>query len=282
MTTRFEQVTEPIARHGEGPVWDDERGLLLMVDIPAGDVLTLDLTLMAVVDRQHVGTSVGAVRSRRSGGLVAGVATGFAMVDPDRTVRALDPLWPGSDVRMNDGSCDPSGAFWCGSMALDESPGRGELWRLDPGGSPTRVMTGVSISNGLEFDDDGAGAFYVDSPTGRIDRLTLDDGAVVGREPWARVEVGGGVPDGICRDTEGGLWVCVHSGGAVVRLDAQGRVDVVVEVPTPRPTACAFGGPDLDVLYVTTSAVGVDDGRSGALFAMVPGVRGLPAHRFAG
>lgn len=254
MTARVEQLGPPITAHGEGPVWDDELQRLLLVDIPAGDVLTWDSTTAGVVDRLHVGASVGAVRPRT-----------------------------GDCIRMNDGACDPSGAFWCGSMALDESPGKGQLWRLDAGGEATLALRDVTISNGIAFSNDGARAFYVDSPTRRVDVLHLDGGAVVGREEWARVEVGGGVPDGICRDAEGGLWVAVHGGGAVVRFDERGGLDDVVTLPVRRPTACAFGGPDLDVLHVTTSALDSGaDASAGALFAIQPRTRGLPTHRYAG
>lgn len=281
----LEQLGPPVARHGEGPVWDPGAGQLLMVDIPTGDVLSWDPQGDAAPLRTHVADSVGALRLRAGGGIVAGVGTGFALVAPTGEVQTLEPLWPEADLRMNDGACDAQGRFWCGSMSEAAGPGRGALWRLDPDGTPTRVLDDLTVPNGLVFDDDGTRALFVDSPTRRVDVLHLDDGRVVGREPWAEVRIGDGVPDGVCRDVEGGLWVAVHDGGAVVHLDATGHLDLVLELSTARPTACAFGGPDLDVLYVTTSAVQAPPGESataGALFATRPGVRGLVAAQFAG
>ncbi|HEX8498830.1 MAG TPA: SMP-30/gluconolactonase/LRE family protein [Actinomycetales bacterium] len=281
----LEQLGPPLAQHGEGPVWDAGAGRLLMVDIPAGEVLTYDPRSGEPPARTRIGGSVGALRARAGGGLVAGVGTGFALVSPTGDVQTLDPLWPDADVRMNDGACDAQGRFWCGSMGEGAEEGRGVLWRLDPDGTTTSVLTDLTIPNGLVFDDDGTRALFVDSPTRRVDVLHLDDGRVVGREPWTDVQVGDGVPDGICRDAEGGLWVAVHGGSAVVRFDGSGRLDQVLELPTARPTACTFGGADLDVLYVTTSAVDAEPheaGSAGALFATRPGVRGVPAALFAG
>ena len=291
---RIEQLGPPVARHGEGPLWDDERQQLLLVDIPTGDVLTWDPESAKQPARQHVAPAVGAVRLRAGGGLVAGTRTGFALVDHGGTVRELDPLWPDTDLRMNDGTCDSAGRFWCGSMSEDDErgPGHGALWCLDPITLAARVaLAGVTVSNGIAFANGNgfaAGssrAFYVDSPTRRVDVLQIEADRVVDREPWASVEIGEGVPDGICLDAEGGLWVAIHDGAAVVRYDSQGRLDAVLEMPVGRPTACTFGGADLDVLYVTTSAVDSPDderGSAGALFAVRPGVRGLAAYRFAG
>lgn len=285
----LEQVGPPVAEHGEGPVWDDAAGVLLMVDIHAGELLTLDVGGDRPPRRERVGESVGVVRPRSGGGVVAGVGTGFALVAPDRSVRTLEPLWPAAaGLRMNDGACDPTGRFWAGSMLRDEAngAGRGGLFRLDPGGAVERVLTDLTIPNGLVFDADGRRALFIDSPTRRVDVLHLDDGGgVTGREPLADVRVGDGVPDGMCRDADGGIWVAVHGGGAVVHLSADGEVLDVLALPTSKPTACTFGGPDLDVLYVTTSALAApaaERSSAGALFAVRPGVRGVPAHRFAG
>ncbi len=289
----LEQVGPPVAEHGEGPVWDDVAGVLLMVDLHAGEVLTLDPAASGPPSRHRVGESVGVVRPRRGGGLVAGVGTGFALVEPDGSVRTLEPLWPAAaGLRMNDGACDPAGRFWSGSMARDEAngDGRGELFRLDADGAVERVLADLTIPNGLVFDADGRRALFIDSPTRRIDVLHVDDaGRVGGREPFADLQgleqIGDGVPDGMCRDAEGGVWVAIHDGASVVHLAADGAVLDVLPLPTARPTACTFGGADLDVLYVTTSALEAPEAErssAGAVFAVRPGVRGAPALRFAG
>ena len=118
-----EPVTEPVAFHGEGPVWSARWGGLRWVDMLAGDVLRLGADGSVV--RTHVGEVAAALRPRRGGGAVIGVRRGFALEDPDGTVRALPELWSGDDIRMNDGGCDPDGRFYCGTMAYDETPGPG-------------------------------------------------------------------------------------------------------------------------------------------------------------
>jgi sugar lactone lactonase YvrE len=232
---------------------------------------------------------LGAVRPRKGGGLVLGVERGFALLDPgDDEPRTLPPLWTDPSVRMNDGACDARGRFYCGSMAYDETPGRGRLYRLDPDGSTDVVLDGVTISNGLAWTPDGSLAYYVDTPTQRVDVLTVDPrggGDFVDRRPLVTVPYEHGAPDGLTLDADGGIWVALFGGRAVHRYTADGRLDAVVDVPASQVTACAFGGPELSDLYVTTSREGVDpsdEPAAGALFWCRPGVRGVDVHVFAG
>ena len=201
--------------------------------------------------------------------------------------RVRPDLWPPQvAVRMNDGGCDPDGRFYCGSMAYDETPGAGSLYRLDPDGTTTVVLSGVTISNGLAWSPDGTRAYYVDTPTRRVDVFDYDPGTgLTGRRPWAVVPDGPGVPDGLTVDADGGVWTALWGGGAVCRFTGAGQLDGVVELPVPRVTACAFGGPALTTLYVTTSRLQTDTDRypaAGAVFAVDVGVRGLPVRPFAG
>jgi sugar lactone lactonase YvrE len=166
-------------------------------------------------------------------------------------------------------------------MAYDQTDGAGEMWRLDADGSATRVLTGLTVSNGLAWTPDGSRTYFVDSPTLRVDLLHVDPatGDVEGREPFTTVTDGPGVPDGLVLDAEGGVWVAVNGEGAVVRYDASGAVTERVEVPVPAVTACTLGGPDLSTLYATTSTQGVDTSAhpaAGSVFALAVGVRGLP------
>jgi sugar lactone lactonase YvrE len=279
---RAEQVTGPLAYHGEGPVWSDRWGGLRWVDMLAGDVLSLRED--GGVDRRNIGKVAAALRPRRDGGAVLGVHRGFALEDPDGTLRQLDPLWSDPSVRMNEGGCDPDGRFYCGSMAYDQRPGIGSLYRLDPDGSVQVVLTDVTISNGLEWSPDDTVAYYVDTPTGRVDVFDYDsERGLTDRRPFVRPE--GGNPDGLTVDAEGAVWVALYGGAAVHRYTSDGRLDEVVELPTPHVTACTLGGPDLDRLYVTTSAENLDreaDPLAGSLFAVDVGVRGRPVREFAG
>jgi sugar lactone lactonase YvrE len=149
-----EQLTDPVAYHGEGPVWSPRWGGLRWVDMLAGDILSLGPD--GAISRRHVGTVAAAIRPRRSGGAVLGLERGFALEDPAGAITALDPLWTHDRVRMNEGACDPDGRFYCGSMGYDRTPGAGNLYRLDPDGSIHVAVEGVTISNGLDWSPDGS------------------------------------------------------------------------------------------------------------------------------
>lgn len=277
-----EQVTDPVAYHGEGPVWSPSWGGLRWVDMLAGDVLSLAED--GTVGRRHVSDVVAALRPRRGGGAVLGIERGFALEDVDGTLTRLPPLWDDEQVRMNEGGCDPDGRFYCGSMAYDQRPGAATLYRLDPDGSTTAVVEGVTVSNGLEWSPDGARAYYDDTPTSRIDVFDYDPGrGLHGRRPFAVIP-DGGLPDGLTVDEHGGVWVALADRGQVWHFTAAGVHDEVVEVPVGMATACTFGGPELDQLFITTSRENLPPGAdplAGSLFRADVGVRGLPAREFA-
>jgi sugar lactone lactonase YvrE len=276
---RAEAVSGPVAYHGEGPVWSARWGGLRWVDMLAGDVLALGAD--GAVERRHVGEVAAALRPRRRGGAVIGVRRGFALEEPDGTLRTLPALWSGDEVRMNEGGCDPDGRFCCGSMAYDHRTGGGTLYRLDADGSVEVVLDGVTISNGLEWSPDGARAYYVDTPTREISVFAYD-GELRDRRPFARTEAH---PDGLTVDAEGGVWVALYDGRAVLRFAPDGTLDARVDVPAGHVTACTFGGERLDRLFITSSREGLADGEepaAGSLYAVEPGVRGLPVREFAG
>jgi sugar lactone lactonase YvrE len=277
-----EAVTGPVAFHGEGPVWSERWGGLRWVDMLAGDIL--QLTAQGRVVRKHVGEVAAALRPRRGGGAVIGVRRGFALEQPDGSLRTLPALWRRrQNVRMNDGGCDPDGRFYCGSMACDHRPGGGALHRLDPDGSVMLVLAGVTISNGLEWSPDGTRAYYVDTPTREISSFSYSAGAGLhDRRRFASVD---GMPDGLTVDVEGGVWVALYDRRAVRRYAPGGELDAEVHVPASRVTACTFGGDELDQLFITTSREGLrpgDEPSAGSLYVADVGVRGLPAREFAG
>jgi sugar lactone lactonase YvrE len=281
-------VTAAVAEHGEGPVWHPSFGGVRWVDMHAGDIL--ELTAPDVVSRTHVGTVAAVFRPRRGGGVVLGDQRGFVLLDADLAVeRRLPPLWDDPGVRMNEGGADPAGNFWCGSMAYDQSDGAGALYRLTPDLTVEKVLDGVTISNGLGFSPDGTRAYYVDTPTGKVDVFDHADGELTNRRTAFSVADGPGNPDGLTVDAEGGVWVALFGGAAVHRYAPDGTLLAVVPLPAAQVTACTFGGTDLDRLYVTTSRENLDADAlaeqplAGALFVVdVPGVRGLPVLEFAG
>jgi sugar lactone lactonase YvrE len=171
-------------------------------------------------------------------------------------------------------------------MAYDKQPGAGALYRLDPDGTVTVVLEGVTVSNGLEWSPDGSRVYYNDTDTYRTD--VFDYGAESGltaRRPLMEMPADVGRPDGLTVDSEGGVWVAINRGGAVHRYTPEGALDAVVEVPARKVTACTFGGPRLDELFITTSREDMepgDDPLAGSVFRATPGVRGLPVREFAG
>jgi sugar lactone lactonase YvrE len=279
---RAEQITDPVAYHGEGPVWSPRWGGLRWVDMLNGDVLALAAN--GSVERRHVGSICAAIRPRRQGGSVLGLERGFALEDADGTLTILDELWTDENVRMNEGGCDPDGRFYCGSMAYDKRPGAGALYRLDPDHSVRVVLDGVTISNGLDWSPDGTLAYYNDTDTFRVDVFDYDaDTGLTGRRPFA--ETGPGRPDGLTVDADGGVWVALSNGGSVRRYSPDGLLDQVVELPVRKVTACTFGGPTLEELFITTSREGLEPGDeplAGSLFRAAAGAKGLPVREFAG
>lgn len=278
---KAEQLTDPVAYHGEGPVWSESWGGLRWLDMLAGDVLSLAAD--GEVSRRHVDDVIATVRPRRGGGAVLAMERRFALEEPDGTITPMDPLWSDEGIRLNEGGCDPDGRFYCGSMAYDLSAGAASIHRLDPDGSTTVVLEGVTISNGLEWSPDGSLAYYVDTPTERIDVFDYDaERGLTGRRPFADAPDG---PDGLTVDAEGGVWVAFYAGGVVRRYAPDGTLDEVVELPVSKVTACTFGGADLDQLFITTSRENLPDDvepAAGSLYTVTPGVVGRPVREFAG
>ena len=281
MTDTLARLAVPGAVLGEGPCWDAATGALYWVDIPAGRIHRL------AGDGAHrsweAGQTVGAVVLRASGGLVLAAADGFLALDPGTgAVSPLVALGLAAGVRMNDGACDQAGRFYAGTMAEDEAPGRGALYRLDPDHSVSTVIPGATVSNGIGWSPDGGRMYYIDSPTRRVDVMDYDPatGAVAARRPFAVIDAGDAVPDGLAVDAEGGVWVALWDGGAVLRFGPDGRLRQALELPTPRVTSCAFGGPDMETLYITTAAGPGNSG--GELFCAPAGVPGLPGHPYQG
>ncbi|MFE9018611.1 SMP-30/gluconolactonase/LRE family protein [Streptomyces sp. NPDC007808] len=280
--TAYEVAVRAEAELGEGPTWDADSGRLIWIDILGSRIHTYD----PVSGRRSVRTThqhIGAVKPRAGGGLVLNLRDGVGLLDPDGSFRWLhhDPV-PGR--RANDAAVAPDGSLWAGTMRYDEAPGGGTLSRHTGDGTVEVVLDDVAVSNGTGWSPDGQRMYYVDSPTRRVDVFDFADGRAVNRRPLVEIEDGAGFPDGLTVDAEGCVWVALWEGAAVRRYTPDGELDRVVPLPVPRVTACAFAGPGLTDLYVTTARVGLASppALAGSLF-VVPGAgKGLAQPAFAG
>ena len=285
MNAHAARFTAPCTFHGEGPFWDSVNARLLLVDMLAGAVVDVDEE--GRTGRRKLASVAAVLRSRRGGGYVLATENRFVLLGPDLTVeKTLPPVFTDPLIRMNDGGCDPEGRFYCGTMAYAETPGAGALYRFDPDGRVEVTLRDVTISNGLQWNRAGDAVFYADTPTGRVDRFDFDpeSGAFTGRRTFAEI-VGGGYPDGMAIDVDDGIWVALWGGSAVHRYGSDGRLDLVVDLPVSNVTACAFGGPESQTLFITTSRQGLgpeDQPEAGAVFRYDAGVAGAPQHAYAG
>lgn len=275
------------ARVGEGPFWDDRSGLLHWVDILSGRIHTGDPRTGEQRVPITLRTLVGAAVPKTSGGFVAATSEGFADVRDDGTWTTRLGFLPAGQ-RMNDAKCDPSGRFWAGSNDLDFAPGQGALHVLSADWSSEQVLDGLALPNGLAWSPDGRTFYLVDTMAGEVYAFDVVPGtpAPANRRLLARFPQETGMPDGMTIDAQGCLWIAMWEGDRLVRLSPEGRVLTEVEMPVHQPSSCAFGGPDLDVLYVTSAREGLDlpeRDPAGSVFAVRGlGVRGLPAERFRG
>jgi sugar lactone lactonase YvrE len=276
---------------GEGATWDAAAQRLVSVDIMRGRVHLFD-PLTNEARTIDVGQPVGAAVPRRGGGLLLAVRDGFARLDLDTETMTFvaHVEFDRPDSRMNDGACDAAGRFWAGTMALDERPGMGALYRLDPDGSTQTMLTGVGISNGIDWSPDGARMYYVDSLTQRLDAFDFDPatGSIANRRTLVAIDPAEGSPDGLTVDAHGAIWLALWGGSSLRRYLPDGTLDRVLPVPVTHPTTCAFGGADLGDLYITSATIKLSPGErrqqplAGGILRHRPGVTGRPAHAFGG
>jgi sugar lactone lactonase YvrE len=258
MSTHATKCTSGQTELGEGARWDPRRDELLRVDLLAGrmfrDRVAGDGDLQPVHVYELPGT-VGAVAPiDGDDGWVLAYERGFAHLSVDGSLRMLAEVAP-AGTRMNDAACDPQGRFWAGTLAHDRRRGGGALYRLDPDGTTHVVHEALTISNGLGWSPDGTTMYLADSGPGLIHEFDFD--GATGTTPAGRVLIAVppelGAPDGMTVDANGHLWVAIWGAGRIHRYAPDGELLDVVLVPASQTTCCAFGGPDLGTLYVTTA-----------------------------
>lgn len=276
---------------GEGPVWDAARGVLWWLDIKGRRLHRLD-PASGETSETALPVLASSVAPRRDGSLVMAAQEGLGVwhVEESRFERReeVEPDRPWN--RANDGNVDVHGRYWFGTMddAIERSTGA--VYRLDADWTCTRMLDGIGISNTLVCSPNGRVLYVADTLEGLIRAYEMDpaNGELGPNRIFvdARGESWG--PDGSAIDEDGFVWNAQWGAGRVVRYAPDGRPDRVIEVPVSQPSSCAFGGPGLDTLFITTARQDLTDAQlsdqplAGGLFACKPGVRGLPLPPFAG
>lgn len=191
--------------------------------------------------------------------------------------------------RFNDGKCDPLGNFWVGSMHLAESEPAASLYRINAQGEAVKQLDSITISNGIVWDRKATTMYYIDTPTGVIRAFDFDSktGAISNSRIAVKVNPEDGYPDGMAIDRNNNLWVGLWNGNAVAQYNSKtGKLMQKIAVPAHNVTSCAFGGPNLDILYITTASVDMTEAEkqqfplAGSIFSVKPGVSGMPADFF--
>jgi L-arabinonolactonase len=278
---------------GESVIWDDRKAALYWVNIHGKELWRWQ----PFGGRQPVTFPLperpGAVGLRQAHGVVLGLESGSPLFDD--VTGGLEKI---ADVeanlpttRLNDGRVDPAGRFICGGMdeADDQHP-ISAVYALEADRTVRRLLNGVSCSNSTCWGADGKTLYFTDMPTRRIDQFDYDvaHGTISNRRIFVSFENRDGPADGSVVDCEGCLWNAEWGSGKIVRFTPDGQLDREITLPVTNPTCVAFGGKNLDVLFVTTAWFGLTEAQrekepqAGSLFAFKPGVQGLPENRYAG
>ena len=276
---------------GESPVWVSEENALYWVDIPAGGLQRWNAET-GHVNAWKTPEMLACIVRHPDGGWVAGMESGFFHLHPNNDgsldsepLASVEHARP--DMRLNDGRCDRQGRFWAGSMVLNmgANAANGTLYRYSAGerGPVAAQLGGFIVPNGLGFSPDGRTMYLSDSHP-LIQQIwafdyDIDSGTPSNRRVFVDMNKFCGRPDGAAVDADGCYWICANDAGLIHRFTPDGRLDRSLTVPVKKPTMCAFGGSRLDTLFVTSIRPGDDHDEqslAGGVFALDPGVKGLP------
>jgi len=286
--TALARIGEQTDILGESPLWNEIEQALYWVDIRRPALRRLDYA-SGRVDTWTMPDLVGSIAFCDDGRLLVALPERIVAFDP-RTSAITTVATPPAAIpghRFNDGRCDRQGRFWVGTMHNITRAPEGVLYRLDADGRMTAKHSGICIPNSLGWSPDGRTMYFADSL--RYTIFAYDYDPVSGEMGDERVFATSSKPafaDGSTVDADGCLWNAEFNGWRVVRYAPDGRIVRVIDVPTHRPTCCAFGGPNLDVLYITTASQQMSAEElaqqplAGSLLSIDAGVRGLPEPRF--
>lgn len=285
MTHKFETWIDFPLQIGESPVWDEERGVLWFVDIPKPAIYCLDPHSRRV--STHIMPSlIASLGIAAHGKLIIAMRNGIHLWDPS-TGRLEYMVHPEPELhvnRLNDGKVGPDGCFWVGSMhdAIPREP-TGNLYRITPEGSCTKILSGLRVSNGLAWSPDGKTMYHSDSRGPYIQLFDFDPatGAVSNGRTFAEPDVSAGLPDGGAIDLDGVYWSAGITAGVLNRFAPDGKLLEVIELPVAAPTMPCFGGTDMRTMFIT-SLTGQGTGRryEGTLSSMRVEVPGTPVDIF--
>jgi sugar lactone lactonase YvrE len=276
---------------GEGAIWNSLRNELYWVDIEGKSFHVFDPVsseIRAFDTYKKIGTVVPVDDEHVLVALEDGIAT-VNIKDGTIIYRLATGIHHEHNRRFNDGKCDPSGRFWVGTLSMSGAKEVSSLYAIDGDLGFEEKLTGVSISNGIAWSADGKLMYYIDTPTSQVVQFDFkcDSGHISNRKVIIQVPDDMGFPDGMTIDCDGNLWVALWDGFGVAKYNpANGELLQKINVPAPKVTSCAFGGEDLDILFITTARVEMSDEEleqyplSGSIFTARVGTKGVPANRF--
>jgi len=284
---------------GESALWSPKEQALYWLDQMRPEIHRLDpATGKDVKFEFDLPPQLGGLVPRRNGGMALAAADGITLLSPDMKSRAtlVDPIAGQPNLSFNDAKCDGQGRLWAGTTDRLEKEPLGRLYRIDPDGTAASVADGFICSNGPSFSPDGRIMYHTCSHEGVINAYDIDPGTgqASNRRVFARIDPAAGVPDGSTVDAEGYLWTTHWGGWRVTCYAPDGRIDREIPIPVKNVTSCAFGGVNMDTLFVTTASAENDNGRwvymdeagfaaaplTGGIFAIDVGIKGLPEPAF--
>ena len=292
----IEQLTAPLCVVGESPVWRAAESALYWVDIAAKRIYR-SIVETQTLDSWTTHEMIACIAFTPQGALVAGMEAGIFLLTlgPAATVtatRLAAPQFPLSNMRFNDGRCDRQGRFWAGTMHMDMAAAHavGSLYcYTKTGGLTGPIVDGMLTPNGLAWSPTGDRMYLSDShpKAQRIWEFDYDvsTGTPTNRRLFVDMNEHPGRPDGAAVDVDGCYWTCANDAGQLLRFTPDGKLDRCIPLPVKKPSMCAFGGARFDTMYVTSIRPQVetdliDQPLAGAVFALLPGVQGLPETEF--
>ena len=288
---RAELIVDCKNEHGEGIFWNPSDGRIWWTDIQGRalwsfDPVTTQSASIPMEDR------VCCFAPRAAGGLIVAYSDRVVLFDPETKQETLVTLFEpeNPETRLNDGRTDRQGRLVVGGMNEVSGKPDSSVISIDGNLKVQTLIDQISCANSICFSPAGNTMFFADTPDREILVFDYekDRGTLTNKRLHASFKQEPGLPDGSCVDAEGGVWNAEWEGHRVVRVAPNGTIDHVIDVPVWKPTCCAFGGPNLDTLFITSSRLMSDEATlkkepsAGGLFAVKPGIRGVVDTPFKG